>query len=719
MYIGHKSDDGRLQLLKDHLQGVSALASIFAEPFSAAKHAERLGILHDAGKYSQAGQQRMIDPEHTAKVDHSTYGAKIAWEELGDAYAACAVAGHHGGIPDLGTRASVEGDGTLFGRIRKDLSGRMEASPFWNENSVAKDNVNPNWLRTDRNQFVDQFYTRMLFSCLVDADFLDTESFMKPELSRRIKFDSIEELTIRMNQYSAKLLSQPQKRRINEKRCEILQDCINAANREPGLFTLTVPTGGGKTISSLAFALNHAHLYGKSKVIYVIPYTSIIEQNAKVFREILGDDNVLEHHSGISTDESDDHENDRNRTKMLAAENWDAPVIVTTSVQFFESLYSNKPSKCRKLHNIANSVIIFDEAQMLPIDYLKPCIWSVAELVRHYRVTAVLCTATQPSLNAFFSKYASCLQIREICQEVSSLQAFFRRVQFRNAGIKDLDALADDLAKNRQVLCIVNTRKTAQMLYRKLPAEGSFHLSTWMTPEHRSLKLEEIRNRLKNGLPCRVVSTSLIEAGVDVDFPQVWREMAGLDSILQAAGRCNREGKRSREESEVILFSSCSAAPKSIQTNIAAADIALEKATNPDENSAIQTYFDQLYRLNGDKALDIHGILDMCKRCEFQKISNDYHLIESEAYTVYIPSDKHADDIEQLKNGQYTRELMRRLGRSAVSIYRGEWEKMKNTGKLFCLDDYSAILRDQSCYDNDCGLSTESITGIGMGLFEA
>ncbi len=725
VYIGHKSDDGRIQPLKEHLEGVAKLAGAFAVPFMGQAHAERTGMLHDAGKYSEAGQKRMNDPEHTAKVDHATFGAKMNLEQLKDPCGASVIAGHHGGMPDLGNRMSGEGDGTLYGRMHKDLSGRLDASAFWQENDIEKDNrkIFPEWLQKERLPFSWQFYTRMLFSCLVDADFLDTEAFMKkgekPE-ELRGHYAALKDLKPLFDQYIAELKekSKKAKKEINGKRNEILNDCLEAGEGKPGLYSLTVPTGGGKTISSLAFAMAHAKQNDMKRIIYVIPYTSIIEQNAKVFREILGDENVIEHHSGVQVDEDEKHtmeENEALRKKMLATENWDAPVIVTTAVQFFDSLFSNKPSKCRKLHNIADSVIIFDEAQMLPLAYLKPCVCTIGELARHYHVTAVLCTATQPSLNRMFSDYDKNLTVREICHDVAALQTFFRRVHFEDAGKMDMDGVTEALTQQNQVLCIVNKKITAQQVFQKLPKEGSYHLSTWMTPDHRTKVLKEIRERLKNGLPCRVVSTSLMEAGVDVDFPQVWREKAGLDSILQAAGRCNREGNHSAEESKVVLFSLDGGVPKHMQSNLTAADIALEDAAYPDESPTIEAYFNQLYRMNGEKGLDTKNILDSCGKYTFETIAKDFHLIDSDTYTIYIPTVENAEDLEALREGKYSRALMRRLGRSAVNVYRWDWKKLNESGKLERLDEYSAILRDpNNDYDEQCGLKLDTETGLGL-----
>lgn len=727
MFIGHKSADGRIQLLREHLTNVSKKAQQFAAPFGGGNHAARTALLHDAGKYSVAGQRRMNDPEHTAKVDHATAGAKIALEQCRDAYGAAAIAGHHGGMSNLGNRMSGEGSATLYGRVKKDLAGIYDAAAFWTENEIEKDSrkIVPGWLLKERAPFSHSFYTHMLFSCLVDADYLDTEEFMRQ--GERLKelreqYASLDELELYLDQSLAALKSKPQND-INDKRNKILNDCIKAAKGEPGLYSLTVPTGGGKTISSLAFAIKHAKQNHIKRVIYVIPYTSIIEQNAKVFRGILGDENIIEHHSGIQAEETksaqdaekeDMEGNEILRKKLLAAENWDAPVIVTTAVQFFDSLFSNKPSKCRKLHNIADSVIIFDEAQMIPLACLKPCVCAIAELVRHYHVTAVLCTATQPSLNRLFCDYDKNLTVHEICENVAELQAFFRRVHFEDQGGLDAEGVAKAMSQQNQVLCIVNKKKSAQEIFKKLPM-GSYHLSTWMTPEHRTKVLNEIREKLDSGQPCRVISTSLMEAGVDVDFPQVWREKAGLDSILQAAGRCNREGKHTAEESKVVLFTMACGVPKYMRSNLAATEIALEGAAHPDESATIETYFNQLYRMSGEKGLDAKNILNMCGTCDFQSIADDFHLIDSDTYTIYVPDEQNADDLELLKAGDYSRALMRRLGRSAVNVYKWDFEKLFAAGKLLQLDEYSAVLLDKERdYDDLCGLKLDTETGIGL-----
>jgi len=406
-YITHKRSDGEYQLLSAHLTGVSTMSAQFASDFDAMEHAARTGLLHDIGKYSPAAQRRQRDPEHTAKVDHSTAGAKVAFQ-MRDPVAAFAVAGHHGGLPDPGSKSSPDGS-MLIPRLQKVLAGDMDASAWQQEINVEMGELLPVWLKrvVQNRGFANAMYTRMLFSCLVDADYLDTESFMQYGEVERGSGESMAELLERLRAYVDPWLSRSSQG-INRIRSILLDRCMQGDLRDKGLYTLTIPTGGGKTISSLAFALSHAVKHGQSRVIYVVPYTSIIEQNAQVFREILGAQSVLEHHANVDVD-------DEESKHRLATENWDAPVVVTTAVQFFESLFAARTSRCRKLHNIANSVVIFDEAQMLPVPYLKPCVNAIAELVQHYGVTAVLCTATQPALDELIKRYAPELVPMEIC----------------------------------------------------------------------------------------------------------------------------------------------------------------------------------------------------------------------------------------------------------------------------------------------------------------
>ena len=432
IFLAHISEDReRMQTVKEHLQGTAALAEAFARPFEGGEQAKLAGKLHDIGKYSREFQHRL---EGGPKVDHSTAGGKEAFQ-LRQLEAAFAVMGHHGGLPDYGGKNDTGDTSTLYGRQQK----KVPDYSAWKQEIALSPARRPSHIPLDN--LSEAFYIRMLYSCLLDADYLDTEAFMDGALPRG-GYEPIASLLDKLDQYIAPWWN-PQNE-LNRKRCDILRSCLNAGENFPnGLYTLTVPTGGGKTVSSLAFALRHAATHGKKRVIYVIPYTSIIDQTAEVFENILEAENVLEHHSGVDYTMPEEEVDPALYRKALATENWDAPVIVTTAVQFFESLYSNLPSRCRKLHNIADSVIIFDEAQTLPVSYLYPCGSAIGQLVQYYGVTAVLCTATQPALQSLFAELAPGLTMREICPDTDAMYQFFRRTTLRQAGALTEEELAE------------------------------------------------------------------------------------------------------------------------------------------------------------------------------------------------------------------------------------------------------------------------------------
>ena len=554
----------------------------------------------------------------------------------------------------------------------------------------------------------------MLYSCLVDADYIDTETFMNGDAGRG-NYEPLSALCDKLTAYISKWNNPT--REIDILRQKILNSCIEKASAPRGIFSLTVPTGGGKTVASMAFALNHAVANSMKRIIYVIPYTSIIEQNAKVFRDILGQENVVEHHSSVSYELSENADELEYRS-ALATENWDAPVIVTTAVQFFESLYANRSSKCRKLHNIANSVIIFDEAQMIPSNNLRPCVAAIAELVRAYNATAVLCTATQPAIDEMLLEYSKKESVVELCPDVDGMFEKFRRTSFEKEGRLTTDELVSRLESQQQVLCIVNTRKFAQEAYEALPSEGRFHLSTLMCPVHRKQKLDEIRERLKSGKTCRVVSTSLIEAGVDVDFPRVFREMAGLDSILQAAGRCNREGKRSAESSIVTVFESENKVNKLIAVNRDAAEETVRDWTQPNTTSTIERYF-KAYRdflRNDDKSGVITASEKGISGCglPFEWIAKEFKLIDQNTFTVYISVGEGKELISRLREGERSRELYRKAGMYSVSIYENHFNALINAGAAEPFGDDAAILTDLSLYSDEKGLATDVRDGSAL-----
>lgn len=695
MYYAHIKDDGTVQSVSEHLTGTAKLSGKFAAAFEEEKRGALLGMAHDIGKNSLEFQRRL---EGGPKVDHATAGA-LECEKIKECLAGCCVIGHHGGLPNYGNRRDSAGDPTYVGRIKK---GKANGIPQYEWSGNLEKGI-PRPKLPDR--FMLSFWLRMLYSCLVDADYLDTEAFMTE--TKKPQYDSPAELLQRLKNYIKPWF--PAKGQLNEYRCQILEMCLGAASAPRGVFSLTVPTGGGKTVSSLAFALKHAVENGMERVIYVIPYTSIIEQNANVFRKILGDENVIEHHCGAQYDGDGDLTESKMRQR-LASENWDAPVIVTTAVQFFESLYSNLPSKCRKLHNIANSVIVFDEAQMIPGSHLKPCVGAIAALVSHFRATAVLCTATQPVIEDILNCFCSDIRITEICPQVNEIYKKLGRVTYKNGGKLSNEELATRLNAEKQVLCIVNTRKIAQDIFSQLPEEGSFHLSTLMYPKHRTETLEVIRSRLKQGLVCRVVSTSLIEAGVDVDFPAVYRQLAGLDSLVQAAGRCNREGKRRPEESIVTCFEGEEPAPLLQRTNIDAAQDALKTGLPVESAEIVRHYFASWRSLVGDnldKSEVVKHLTNGIAGCllPFKTVAENFHMIDNNTKTVYIPVGEGKEICNRIVNGLAGRDDYRKAGEYSVNIYDRDYQSLLLAGDIQPIDENNSVLINPNLYDEKTGLS--------------
>lgn len=721
-YLAHISEDEtREQSLMDHLTGTAELAGQFARAFDCEKQGQATAKPHDLGKATIAFEHRLLHDGPI--VDHSTAGAKELYDigGLSNILAAYCVAGHHAGLPDGGTPGNGAGTSTLHGRMGKKLE---DYSDFLKEIDIPKIPAPP--LRSiEKGGFSLAFYTRMLFSCLVDADYLDTERFMSNGTVVRPKSDSIDVLFKMLEQHVTPWLRNTDRNTVNGRRTEILKACLEKGQAAQGLFQLTVPTGGGKTIASMAFGLRHAVEHNLERIVYVIPYTSIIEQNAQVFRDIFGDQNVLEDHCNVTFDDPDEL-----KKYQLAAENYDRRVIVTTNVQFFESLFSNKTSKCRKLHNLAKSVIIFDEAQMLPVDYLLPCIRAISELVYNYHCTAVLCTATQPALNEHFPKEVSA-NIREICPNVEDQYQFFKRTQVENIGEISEEFLIDSLKTQEQALCILGSRASVRCVFKQLQnegVEGVYHLSTLMYPDHRKRILEEIRERLKLSKPCRVISTSLIEAGVDVDFPTVWRQLAGIDSIIQAAGRCNREGKRPMDQCKTVFFTfedqNNTSLPSSMRRPISVAEQVVRKYEDISELQPIHEYFKNLYKVTGD-GIDKKFIVDAFENAvnswnfPFKTVSDAFQLIEQETKTVLIPLEPKAKEIKaRFEEGIYSRTLMRDAGRYCVNLYETEYKALHDLGYIKePLFEGFGVLSDENQYKKEYGLELEMETGIGI-MFE-
>lgn len=581
--MANKSD---WQPLENHLSEVGRLAAKFATPFGATAWAKAAGTLHDAGKAYPEFQMR-LEGRHSV-IDHSSAGARLACmlypsDKVTEGEPLVPIImGHHGGMPDtvqIEERISRDKDAHADDDLREEFAEYQGLLPE-EDGGVRKELIPQGCRLEDRPSYLafNVFaLEHMLFSSVVDADWLDTERVRKPEnyerrMVAKLHQQSLGVLLDNLESYrQEKKLSNSSNTPINQARAEMLAAARKAACAPRGFFSLNMPTGSGKTLTSLEFALRHAIENGQTRIIYAIPFMSIVEQNAQILKKAVGAANVIEHfssydfgHSSRECDESGSQYEAALRERMLI-QNWDAPVVVTTNVQLFESLFSNKPARSRKVHNVANSVIILDEAQSLPDQLLKPTLAMLESLVSMAKVSVVICTATQPMLESCFPFHSS---VTEIIDEKSRhAELFSGRADFdithvtlgERGGVSfTLGSLTEKLAREDELLCVVSSRRAASELYDSLSEvlpnkDGLFHLSALMVPEHRSKVLDEVRKRLKEGRTCRLISTQLVEAGVDVDFPIVFRELAGIDSILQAAGRCNREGRLGRK-GHVVVF---------------------------------------------------------------------------------------------------------------------------------------------------------------------
>lgn len=700
------------QPLDEHLASVAELAKKFAGEFGAREWGYLAGLWHDLGKYSEEFQRRL---EGGKRVDHATAGAKHALKNLSDKNRArilsYVIAGHHSGLPD----GKSNDDSCLTKRLNRNV-------PDYSAHPLRKDYTepgNPSFeVSPERFAFQLSFYIRMVYSCLVDADFLDTEAFMdKERASWRKVYTVLETMNYKLSAALSVLEKEKPYRKINKERSMILQNCLSAAESAHGLFSLTVPTGGGKTLSSLAFAFKHALRHGMKRVIYVIPYTSIIEQNAAVFRDILGSPAVLEHHSNYDPRSDDKEEYQRSQ---LASENWDAPLIVTTNVQFFESLFSNRSSKCRRLHNIANSVVILDEAQMLPVSLLAPSLEVLRELTLSYKTSVLLCTATQPALASdTFINGLDPADVREIIPEPQKLYQSLKRVDVKQLGTITDNEIAERLTAYRQVLCVVNTRKHARILFEKLDAaDHCYHLSALMCPVHRTIVLGKIKKALAEYNPCRVVSTQLIEAGVDIDFPVVFRAAAGIDSIAQAAGRCNREGLLPGNGEVFVFIPEDGLPPGHLRHTAEAAETVLHHHADPLSLESVFEYFQELYWKKGDR-LDENGILTMLKEDEqrlnfpFKEIAQKFRMIKDNMGPIIVPWDEEAEVIiRNLAYAKHPGRFTRQLQRYTIQVPPNVISVLNASGSVEAIgeDGQFTVLRNMDIYRDDLGLCPEDPT---------
>ena len=693
------------QSLEEHSHNVGCLAAEFAKSFASGDWARLLGEMHDLGKARHSFQSYLAHVNGFDDVDydalehtHSGAGACLAEKKFGlqGRILAYCIAGHHAGLPDW--IAGETPNGALSVRL-------VEECDTVNEPTVREfiAQHEEKW-KLPRPPFIcDEkglaFWIRMLYSSLVDADFLDTEAFMDSE---RCKARSVYPSLVSLNDAFFRKLDEKQdnalKSEINTIRAEIRSACEAAAESSHTLFSLTVPTGGGKTLSAMAFAFRHAIKWGKKRIIYVIPYTSIIEQTADILRGFLGAENVLEHHSNFDPDKE-------TQQSRLASENWDAPVIVTTTVQFFESLYACKSSRCRKLHNIANSVVILDEVQLLPTNLLKMCAAAIDELTKHYGSTFVLSTATQPVLPWLSD-------VQEIIPQQLDLYHRLKRTQIewpRNVSVrKTWREVADELKTFSQVLCIVNRRQDCRELFDLMP-QGTIHLSATMCGAHRSLKIAQIKKLLAKGDPIRVISTQLVEAGVDIDFPVVYRAFTGLASISQAAGRCNREGKLGAN-GRVVVFMPPKESPCGELRNgeYAMMDLLhLPERPSFDSPDIFPLYFSKLYaraHLLGEQFSDWLYKDARKVQLQFREAAVAFKMIKDNTVQIIVRYGGNDKLIEQLHIVGPKRLIMRKLQRYTVTVQRGKMKELLQKGFIEEMHPGVYVQTLPSLYSDDFGL---------------
>lgn len=703
--ISHIDNNKNVQSNEEHQQGVAKKTETFAAEFDLGNCGRIMGLLHDKGKEQKEWQKyiqgvtgyNMEYASMKSGPNHAYVGACIAEKQypLLSPFIAQPIAGHHRGLYDHCDyveviKAGIPDDVTIDTTV---------PIPF------------PRFSKLEEYDYHN--LVRMLFSCLVDADSLDTESFMTPEQATlRGSHTTMEELLSKLESYLHKLKANAIVSEVNTIRNFVQEQCIKESQGAKGFYSLTVPTGGGKTLSSVLWALHHAVKNQQQRIIIAIPYTSIIVQTASILKGILGEDNVLEHHSNVDPESI---ENPELRERMqLATENWDYPIIVTTNVQLFESLFSNKRSACRKLHNIVNSVIILDEVQTLPLGFYKPIVQTLDSLNRLFGVSVLFTTASQPILTGRIegsdpsASFDALTSVHEIIPEEACLHDKLRRVKmdFFDAP-STYDEIVSELVKHQRVLCIVNTRKDAKEIYDRLPKDGlCLHLSRMMCPAHVASTIQRIKDVLKkdNNKPIRVIATQLIEAGVDIDFPVVYRQEAGLDSVLQAAGRCNREGKQSICTTYVFSLAKEHSLPTGFMTQTNNARLGMGPDHDWFSPEAMNSYFKQLHSRVGNFDIRQIGALLYKPECEFEEAAHKFCLIDDQSISVIINWGDSLSLYQQLISDGPSYSLMKKLAQYSVGIRARDFEKLKDKGVVEEQFENIYAITDSHFYSEDTGL---------------
>ncbi|MDO4692121.1 MAG: CRISPR-associated helicase Cas3' [Porphyromonadaceae bacterium] len=749
--IAHVSSDKQIQSLQEHATGVAELCRQFVQDIDTrlAPLGDLLGWGHDAGKVQPAFQHYIrsvaLEDKDAPKAPHSSAGALLCYTRLWEQaprvarLLAYCIDGHHRGLRDYlnlvevleskDTRLRMEDTTDHAGGIVHQIDQSIRAYALPVERTLKKIEAE------DR-----QLCVRSIFSSLVDADFLDTEAFMNQAQGQmraqaNEQYASLEELRRRLKAHTDAFVCDST---INERRRSFLETCRRHGEAcDKGFYSLFLPTGGGKTLSSMAWALETAIRHKASRIIYAIPYTSIITQTAQIFRDVFGAENVLEHHSDIDIESENPREQERLDRAKLLSENWDAPIIVTTNIQFFESLFAHKPSKCRKVHNIANAVLVFDEVQMFPNHLLNPMLRTLESLHFCLGTQTLFCSATLPSFdkvieNAYapdINFYALRCNIEPVVPYHSEDFAPFSRVTYQaTPTCYDTEALARELSGLTSALCIVNSRADAARLYRAIAelrgsTNGLIHLSRMMCSAHIQELIAEVKSRLKRGEPMLIISTQIIEAGVDIDLPVVYRAFAGLDSLIQAGGRCNREGKLT-EGGRVISFELKDGSKATGNISIAQQafrQLLCQSSKQIDLNApeTIEQYYDIYY--NTDGQFDKYNIEDMLwheKDMEgwlfrFEEASNSFVMIdEQNKIDIFVQYKESRPIIDQIRTHKYAidRKLIRKLQRYKVSITRNHLEELHKMGCIERLNlgahtQQSIFLLATDAYDEALGVT--------------
>lgn len=724
-YIAHINEyTDAIQTVQQHSFQTAVLCREYAIP-AFKDFLYVVGLLHDIGKYMDEFQKRIRGAQ--IRVEHSMCGAIAAGElfpnVMGLMIQFC-IAGHHSGLPDAGFPNDTAELGTLYGRLKREFSDYSEYKReleipsvdfgAWTE-FVAGD------CRKDQELQIDKFafLTRYAFSCLVDADSTDTADFCREEERPRALRSDFQACLDRVN---ARLSAFVCRTNLQKARSALQAQAFRNADRDAEIYLLNMPTGSGKTLASVKIALERALAGKKKRIIYVIPYNSIIDQTVDVFEGLFGGGlEILRHQSTFSYEDAEDQDEDYRKAATLAAENWDAPFIVTTAVQFFESVYANKRGKLRKLHNMADSILVFDEAHLMPQNYLQPCLQSIAFITRYLDSEAIFLTATMPDFENLIHKYA--LPGSKIFNLIQDTLLFgeFQKCRYEYIGEVEADALLEKSSQSPSSLVIVNSKKAARQLFRECSTGKKYHLSTYMTPYDRKRILQEIReelNRLEKDYPTyeavpkerriTIIATSLIEAGVDLDVYTVFRERSGLDSILQAGGRCNREGRRATADVFVFDFADHTRRATVEEKGNLAKGL-LEKYADISEPSCIAEYYDTLYFMKQEEIQKnaMHEICTNIKRLPFKEYAEKFELIDSKTVSVVVVRDEKSRDL--IEHLRYTKSVNTRMLQNYVcTVYQKELEDLI---KQHVVEDYGTgvyCLTNLDYYDEQIGILFEA-----------